>query len=169
LIDGESRFRGRGYPSDSQSMAQWFVCRRARTLQFMEVTGLKPTRSRRSYPKGSYQNRPLGADHDCSWYHPGSKRYLLTDEPYPKFSAVDQSKRQEWAAHHGYSIIQSSWAGMHNIITELYLIGKQRDKLWLEEMVHNLEQSPSPVSEEDWDKLSSNSEVFNQRPVMSLG
>lgn len=167
-IEGENQFKGRGYPSDNQSQAQWFVCRRARTLQFMEVTGFKPTQSRRSYPKGRYHNRPPSADHDCSWYHPESKRYVLTDEPYPKFSVEASEDRNDWARRHNFCIFQSIWSGMHNTITELYLITKSRDETWLEEIVHKLEKSMPPISEENWANLNGVSQLFKKRRIITV-
>ena len=152
--------KSRANPSSDQAMARWYACRTARTLQFMETTGLKPTDSLRAYPKSDWENRPYGADHDCQWYDPESRRYVLTDEPYPKSSPDTERKRAQWAEEHGYCIVQSRWFGIHNVITELYLIAKRADRAWIEALVQKLESSRAPLSEENWSSLNTSSDSF---------
>lgn len=139
---------------ESRDRARFEVCRLARALQFMEATGLKPSRSRRCYPKGLWDNRPPGADHDHCWFDPVTRGYVLTDEPYPGRADSYSAKRQEWCERHGYDIIRSDWASVYGFGTELYLIAKRGTELNIGSLVDRLQGAAAPITEIDWEQYA---------------
>jgi hypothetical protein len=67
----------------SQSQARRDICAAARTLQFMDITKLRPSKSHsRAFPAGRSSNAVPGRDHYSVWYNREAKRYLFADEPY---------------------------------------------------------------------------------------
>lgn len=95
-----------------QSTAQWFAARAARTLQFMEATGLRPSRSRRRvHPQGKRELEIPDHDHATTWFDPGQRKYVYIDEPYGNPISEDRTR---WAVEHGRQIIRPAWGGMHN-------------------------------------------------------
>ena len=90
------------------------VLKMARTLRFMEATGMKPSSaSRRIYPGGDYEKRPPGADHSSAWYDPATKEHCLIDEPYEAAESRRRT-RPEWARVHAWRVEKADWDGMYN-------------------------------------------------------
>jgi hypothetical protein len=52
--------------ASSQELAREAACEAARTIQFIAATGLVPSNAKRSFPKGDFQNRMPGSDHDAA-------------------------------------------------------------------------------------------------------
>lgn len=152
-ISSDNTLEAVGHSLTAQDTARWLVCRTARTLQFMAATGLKPSSGRRGYPRSKWENRPPQADHDVCWYDPITKRFILTDEPYPDRARRAASDRTKWAQKFGMTVLRSDWAGMHNEPTELYLIGKAGHSPWLEKLTSKLSNSPAPINQIEWDNL----------------
>lgn len=98
--------------SHSREQARLEICRVARALQFMSATGLRPSRSGRCYPKGDQDNRPPGSDHDHGWYHPATRSFLLTEEPYPGRHQSHAEARKVWAQKYGWETVQSPWGSI---------------------------------------------------------
>ncbi|QEH81571.1 hypothetical protein EIK56_27185 [Sphingomonas sp. C8-2] len=137
--------------ADDRDHARMWVCRLARTLQFMEATGLKPSASRRGFPKSQWSNRLPGADHDHHWYHPGTRSFYLTDEPYPGAGAkMYAAERAAWCDTHGYDVIASPWRSIYGLGTELYLVAKRGGPLTAGALALQLEKAPPPINEIDW-------------------
>jgi hypothetical protein len=136
--------------AESQDHARQKICRLARALQFVSATGLKPTRSTRSYPKSEWDNRPPGADHDESWYDPATRSFLLTTEPYPGKMERYADLREGWLQKFDWGIIQSRWASIYGHGTELYLSARSTGPLDHAAIEARLAQLPPPFEEEDW-------------------
>lgn len=139
------------YVASSQSNARETACVAARTLQFIEVTGLAPSKAKRSFPKSQYQNRMPGSDHDLAWYDPREKIYLRTSEPY----ALNEvsSKQEAWGHLHGWTVVKSPWAGMYwpDGGASLYLmVDASRDSV-LNQIVAKLANAPPPIVASKWD------------------
>lgn len=96
----------------SQSEARNTICKAARTLMFIEATGLKPSRdSDAAYPNGDYKNKLPKTDHSTDWYDPDTGQFILIDEPYLK--PVVDGERAEWAKEHNWHLQASVWPGMY--------------------------------------------------------
>lgn len=99
----------------SQSQARRVICAAARTLQFMDTTKLRPSKSHsRAFPDGRSSNAVPGRDHYSIWYDRESKRYLFADEPYERAAEAKTAERAAWSARHGFEIAKPSWPGMYN-------------------------------------------------------
>lgn len=131
-----------GYLDDNSEHAQRRLRRVARALQFMEITGLRPSRSNRCYPGSDYQNRPPIADHDECWYHPTTKQFVLSTEPYPGRANHRKSKMSEWCATHSFQYVQIDSPSIYGYGTELYLACKSGSQISLEQIAADLAASP---------------------------
>jgi hypothetical protein len=154
------RFRGsapdhleRDAMAETQSHARGLACAAARTLQFMDATKLRPSRSHsRAFPGGRSVNAVPERDHYSIWYDRATKRYLFVDEPYEKAVAAHAGERAAWAARHSQVIVQPNWPGMYNPDggTRLYLISDAEQGVPLPPIATALDALPTPVVEASW-------------------
>jgi hypothetical protein len=154
-------FRGEGTDhlarvnlEDSQSQARRQACATARTLQFMDATKLRPSKSHsRAFPGGRSVNAVPGRDHYSIWYDRVSKRYLFADEPYELAAQSKASERATWSAHHGFPIVKPDWPGMYNPDggSRLYLTADAQKGVPLAPVVAALNALPPPIVESTWD------------------
>lgn len=117
------------HQSYSQDRTRTDVRRIVRTLQFIDATGLVPSRGHsRAYPSDYNDRRPPGADHTHGWYHPPTKSYVMVDEPYAPAVPGHEPQREAWAVRHGRRIVRPAWAGMYNPDggSALFLIAETR-------------------------------------------
>lgn len=135
--------------SRNQEQARFEICRMARALQFMAATGLRPSRGGRCYPKGDQRYRPPGADHDKCWYDPVTRKYLLTEEPYPGRHEDHAAEREAWKRQHGWETVRVDWGSIYGLGTELYLTAKAGG-FDLTDLTSRLSQAPAPFDEQDW-------------------
>lgn len=119
----------------------------ARTLEFIEITGLYPSTALRCYPKGNWNNRPPIADHDNCWYDPKTKRYLLTIEPYPGRPDRHQAQLHGWQEKHGYGLSQIPWGSIYGYGTEMWVAAKN-GTFDLEQLSILLSSKPSKFSDD---------------------
>lgn len=138
--------------SDGAERAKLETARMARTLQFMDITGWKPSNSKRCYPKGQWENRPPIADHDNCWYDPATKQHILSTEPYPGRYDSNADKQRDWAKDHDYSTVKVRWGSIYGLGTELYLAAKNGKALSLRVTASRLENSV-PALQEDAVKI----------------
>jgi hypothetical protein len=154
-------FRGEGTDhlarvnlSDSQSQARRQACATARTLQFIDATKLRPSKSHsRAFPGGRSTNAVPGRDHHSIWYDRDCKRYLFVDEPYELAAQSKASERAAWSAHHGFPIAKPDWPGMYNPDggSRLYLIADAQKGVPLGPLIVALNALPAPIVERTWD------------------
>ncbi len=138
----------------SQSQARRTTCAAARTLQFMDATKLRPSKSHsRAYPGGRSSNAIPGRDHYSVWYDRDTKRYLFADEPYEAAAESNAAERTAWAQRHGYVMAKPTWGGMYNPDggSRLYLVADMKKGIPLEPIVAALDRLPTPVVEATWD------------------
>lgn len=138
----------------SQSQARRAICAAARTLQFMDTTKLRPSKSHsRAFPGGRSSNAVPGRDHYSIWYDRASKRYLFADEPYEPAVESRTAERAAWSEHHGFDIAKPSWPGMYNPDggSRLYLIADAVKGVPLAPIVAALDRLPAPIFEAAWD------------------
>lgn len=140
----------------SRMAARRDACQAARTLQFMDATGLRPSMSRRRvYPFGDYGKAIPGMDHPTTWYDPRAKAHLIADEPYR--SGPDQAERRAaWAEQYGYVIVRTSGWGMYypDGGCELYLIADASKGYDLKPLVAAVDALGAPMSQDPWNGLS---------------
>ncbi|MCW3838177.1 hypothetical protein ACFQ1E_19260 [Sphingomonas canadensis] len=136
--------------SHSLEQARFEICRIARTLQFMAATGLKPSRGGRCYPKGSWDNRPPGADHDQGWYHPKTRSFVLSEEPYPGRFTSNAENRRAWAKRHGRKTVRIRWGGIYGHGTEFYLTGQVKGGVNVSALARRLAALAPAYTEADW-------------------
>jgi hypothetical protein len=125
------------------------VARVARTLQFMDATGLKPSRAHKCYPRGDWQNRPPIADHDSCWYDPEARTYILMTQPYPGREARRREDHLAWERRHGWATIQSRWGSLYGHGTELFLLCPEAYASTLRTKASKLEDAPRAVLDTD--------------------
>lgn len=150
-----------GYSHD-QDRARMDACQAARSLQFMDITGLKPSNSRRSYPKGEFQNRIPGHDHGSTWYDPIAKQHVLVDEPY----AANPAERAEWARRHGWQAVRSPWRGMYypDGGAQLWIAADINKGFSLDPVLARLAAAPQPLIIEDWTGISATTDEWFMSP-----
>lgn len=138
----------------SRSQARRDICAAARTLQFMDATKLRPSKSHsRAFPAGRSKNAIPGRDHYSVWYDRDTKRYLFVDEPYEMAAQGLAAERAAWSEQHGFSIAKPSWPGMYSPDggSRLYLVADAEKGIPLAPIVAALARLPSPVVESAWD------------------
>lgn len=138
------------YWQSSQEIARGVACHAARVLQFIDTTGLKPSKAKRSYPGGDFENRMPRSDHDSAWYDPMAKVYLRTNEPYSKGEITVEHKA--WSARHGWTIALSPWKGMYNPDGGccMFLTADSATGYALEPLLAKLAAAPPPPVVSDW-------------------
>ncbi|WP_315773886.1 MULTISPECIES: DUF5623 domain-containing protein [unclassified Bradyrhizobium] len=138
------------YTEPSQEAAREAACKIARKIQFMEATGLVPSGANRSFPKGSFQNRMPGSDHDAGWYDPVAKGFIRTSEPYSRGGVTPE--QHEWAARHGWAVVKAPWKGMYRPDdgTSLFLLADVSKGYSLEPLISRLADAPPPIVISDW-------------------
>lgn len=138
---------------NTQSSARRVCCAVARTFQFMDATGFKPSKAHsRSYPKGDYKNRLPGTDHGSTWYDPVAKQHITLDEPYMAAAKRHVGERKTWEVEHGWKIEKPSWGGMYNPDggCELYMTTDTSKGYSLVPIVAALNVAQPPIVEAGW-------------------
>jgi hypothetical protein len=141
------------FTAGSQSAARREACAAARTLVFMEATGLCPSGAgSRAYPRGSFSNVVPGHDHSSIWYDPAAKAYVFVNEPYKRGVEHISEERLAWARRHAWDIVRTTWPGMYNPDggCELYLAADKAKGYGLARILAALDALPVPIVEADW-------------------
>lgn len=137
----------------AQVTARRAICQTARVLQFMDASGLRPSRSSsRIYPANSSRNRIPGASHTHAWHNPKTRDYLMTDEPYEGSTEEHLGNREEWARTHDYEVRKVGWLGMYapEVGSRLYLVGNKKGGIDLTKMQQALDQLPDVFRTNKW-------------------
>lgn len=93
----------------SQEAARDFLHRAARSLQFIEATGLRPAANRlQRKPMDQLDDLP-NVDHGSRWISPAGD-WLFLDEPY----SPSLTERAAWLANRGLHGAWPNWNGLHN-------------------------------------------------------
>lgn len=137
----------------SQSQARRNICAASRTLQFMDITKLRPSKSySKAFPGGKSSNAVPGRDHYSIWYDRDTKRYLFADEPYEKAANSAAAERAAWSLRHGFIIAKPLWPGMYNPDggSRIYLIADSEKGIPLAPVIAALDRLPEPIVEATW-------------------
>ncbi|WP_245284051.1 DUF5623 domain-containing protein [Bradyrhizobium sp. Cp5.3] len=142
---------GDTYTASSQKAAREAACEAARTIQFIEATRLVPSKAKRSFPRGQFQNRMPGSDHDAAWFDPAAKTFIRTNEPYARSSVSPE--QHAWAERLGWAVAVSPWKGMYRPDggTSLFLLADMSKGYLLEQMISRLAEAPAPIVASAWD------------------
>ena len=137
--------------ASSQGRAREEACSAAREIQFIETTGLVPSAAKRSIPRGNYQNRMPGSDHDATWFDPAAKAYIRTTEPYTDNSEIS-CEQLAWAEKHGWAIASSPWKGMYypDGGSMLFLTTDASRGYSLDPIIARLANAPAPLLASEW-------------------
>lgn len=138
------------YTASSQEAARREACAAARMIQFIEATGLVPSRAKRSFPRGQFQNRMPGSDHDTAWFDPIGKAYIRANEPYSQRDVTAQ--QLQWATDHGWALAVSPWKGMYNPDggSSLFLAADTSKGYSLKPIIAKLADTAAPIVIADW-------------------
>ncbi len=139
------------YTASSQQAAREEACAAARTIQFIETTGLVPSIAKRSFPRGQFQNRMPGSDHDTAWFDPIAKAYLRANEPYSRGGVTPE--QQLWATQHGWAVAAAPWKGMYRPDggSSLFLAADASKGYSLDPIISRLADAPAPIVVANWD------------------
>lgn len=101
------------YAKQKASFVKDEMAKTARTLQFMDATGLKPSKAE-IYRATRYDRhaRLPERDHSLTWRDPETKALIMMDEPYDHVTPNHPS-RVAWAAERGYEIERLEWGGTY--------------------------------------------------------
>ncbi|WP_244571557.1 DUF5623 domain-containing protein [Mesorhizobium carmichaelinearum] len=143
------------YRPDSASAALARVCGAARVLQFMDITGLRPSKARVE-PREGYSGRLPGCDHGSAWYDPVAKHHVGADEPYSGSVQSKIAERDAWARKHNWSLARPEWAGMYypEGSSELYLYADASKGYSLDGLLQALSKASSPIVPANCDKVA---------------
>lgn len=118
-----------------------------RALQFIDVTGLKPS-STHPYPRRRWTNRPPIADHDFGWYDPETRTHILSTEPYSDHAERDPEQKA-WEERHGWATIRVEWGSIYGFSTEMLLLCPKDYAPTLIRKAARLDRSAPPIRTED--------------------
>ncbi|WP_292243624.1 DUF5623 domain-containing protein [Mesorhizobium sp.] len=143
------------YRPDSANAALARACGAARVLQFMDITGLRPSKARVE-PRGGYSARLPGGDHGSVWYDPVAKHHVGADEPYAGSVTSKIAERDAWARQHNWSLARPEWAGMYypEGSSELYLYADASKGYSLDGLLQALSKAHSPIVPENCDRVA---------------
>jgi hypothetical protein len=130
------------------------LCGAARTLQFADATGLRPSSGySRAYPT-ALEGRRIGldpreipgCDHVSIWFEPSTRRPVIVDEPYGKASDAKAEERRRWCEAFGYRMVTPAWPGMYapDLGSQIYLFSRADRGVSLEPLQEALNRLPEP-------------------------
>ncbi|WP_291775805.1 DUF5623 domain-containing protein [Castellaniella sp.] len=85
----------------------------ARTLVFMEVTGLVPAGTREAGTLRRLVSRMPGRDHSSMWVDPSDGFTVAVDEPYQDPTAEFLAERVSWLGGRGLALQVTRWGGLY--------------------------------------------------------
>lgn len=101
------------FSSVQKSFVRQSIAQAARTLQFMDATGLKPsTNEIYGYDTYSKEQRIPGQDHAITWFDPETKALVMMDEPNGPDDELTE-RRNAWARQNGFEIHRLNWGGTY--------------------------------------------------------
>ncbi|MBY0391876.1 MAG: DUF5623 domain-containing protein [Novosphingobium sp.] len=126
------------------------LCKAARALRFMEMTGLRPC----DYLEASRAMADLdeelpGNDHSSYWKLPTSGQFILIDEPYSGPSVSDE--RAAWAKRNDWDLVAADWPGLYfPYRCTLFVASKRTEDFDFHALVRTINALPAPETPEHW-------------------
>ncbi|MBL4799520.1 MAG: hypothetical protein JKY50_19125 [Oleispira sp.] len=112
---GSNKFIAR-YPASSRDSARMLASQIARTLQFVDASGLIPAHVRPSQELSRKANYH-GVDHETFWQDPDTGFVLMVDEPYEVVAAKKEdeqnTERYKFCSTHGLDYEIPEWSGIY--------------------------------------------------------
>ncbi|NBZ89229.1 DUF5623 domain-containing protein [Stagnihabitans tardus] len=135
----------------SQDYARAGLCTAARSLQFIEATGLLPDRNPRKLEPRSLSGEILpGRDHATFWVDPSNGQRFFIDEPYE--SRALEAERTAWADCHGWRVEKASWPGIYRPYEcDLYVAVDGRSGSDIDSLLRSVNSMADPSITENWD------------------
>lgn len=143
----------RRYLVDSQDEARRLLHYAYRVLQFIDATGLTPSKANgRAYPKGSAFNAIPGHSNSHVWHDRKLRTYLISEEPYTEAIQDRLSERAKWATIFNYDVVKPDWLGMSKPHggTRLYLMSRRVNGIPLGPILDKVNALPQPLDESVW-------------------
>lgn len=169
---GDKSYELEHWGCKSDIAARGRVYEAARTLIFMEATGLRPSSGYwRAFPK-ICQLHGTGIpnqDHVSVWYHPETRRYLIANEPYDQSVADKINLQEQWCEEHDYHMIKPLWAGMYypDGGSRLYLFSHKKKGIPLQQLAERLNTLSNSMKAENWIHTSECHSYANQIRVIT--
>ena len=85
----------------------------ARSLRFMEATGLQPVSTKKYHDLMRPLEEIPGRDHQSQWFDPATEGYVLLDEPYAAALKNRSAERQRWLERTGLQMVVPEWEGIY--------------------------------------------------------
>lgn len=135
----------------SQAYARAQLCTAARSVRFIEATGLLPARNPRNLETRSRSGEKLpGRDHSTIWVNPSNEQTFFIDEPYR--SEALEAERTAWAVRAGWRVEKTSWPGIYRPYEcDLYVAVDGRSRSDIDDLVSKINSMPDPMTVEQWD------------------
>lgn len=96
-----------------QDEARGALLEAARSLRFMEATGLQPVTTQAMREKGRELSRLPARDHTSLWFDPASGSVVMLDEPYRESEAGRRQERLQWLDANGIAVHALAWEGIY--------------------------------------------------------
>lgn len=154
MMDGRTLVSNRGI--EDKDTALVFLGQAARTLQFIDATGLKPSRPRSHqeiiYAGGAHNEPMPRGDHATYWKEQESNRIVCMNEPYADARNLIP-EQVDWAERHGYGIHRIEWGPLYrlNAGTVCDLISHRRTGADVGKILQALNNAPPPFDEQTAD------------------
>lgn len=150
--------------TSSQARARELLVRAALSLQFMEVSGLRPATSQKQLQALKQLEGFPSRDHVSLWIDPASGAWVALDEPYGHVNKETMVKmRAAWIADSSLHLTKPSWAGLYYPNSAVPHLVSPSVQLLRKTTVALEGQSPIavvPLEEQPW---SGTSEPYNTR------
>lgn len=85
----------------------------ARSLRFMEATGLQPVSLQKHRNMMRELDRLPGRDHVSQWFDPSTDSCILLDEPYARAIGGKADERQRWLEANNWVEAAPAWGGIY--------------------------------------------------------
>ncbi len=121
----------------------------ARSLRFMEATGLQPVTTKKYEALALSLTDLPGKDHVSDWFDPATGSYVCLDEPYADRLQRRSAERERWLERNGWKQVVPDWPG-------IYFAGEcqphliSRDAALLERIVGALDKVTAVTEPETW-------------------
>ena len=146
---------------NSQDATRREICSAARTLGFMDETGLKPATAHAARVAKRDQAETLPrCDHVTFWTDPATNQLVMIDEPYTDPVVTDE--RRAWSQRQGWDLQVSKWPGMYfPYRSAMFVAARTSASFDFDALMKMIDALPEPVTEDHWEGTSvDNHDVF---------
>lgn len=122
------------------------IAQAARTLQFMDATGLQPSHEEiYGHPTFCREQRIPGQDHAITWVDPKTGVLVMMNEPYDHVDHIDQiaQRRKDWADQNGFVVRRLNWGGTYRPEqgSVCDLVSRVGQGVFIDQIIARLEQA----------------------------